>query len=725
MSELINIITNPSDKDNNIIFNLIKNNDTQQAIKMIRDTKMNLNIKDENSNYLIHYVINYNNSTLFKEFIDNNARLDVLDSDNRTILFNIIKFDYQELLKQLLKVNKTHVGISLLDIKDKNGLTALHQCILYNNFKIFKILLENSANPYISDNNNSNCIMMTIIYNRDEMIKYFIDNKYRMNIMSSKNETLLQVALNHQNEYAIKLLLVTNIDLNNQDTENGFTLLMQSVVSNNLNLFIDLLDSNVNVNIQDFYGNTILHLIQIEKNYKFLDILMNKQLKLNYNHTNYNGETPLHIILEQNINDIKTDILEQFIKNTDLNIMNNSGVTCLLLLYNNNLLEIYKYLLIHKPLNFFIKSNNNKMIDTTLHIDIVVESYYNQLLQNKEKLKPIKKDEWEYYCANSIIDKLKKISNFTNIKDICKDKIKEIILKEKRSLPQLINLDLKLDNGIFVNTCYYTGFPIDILFGLLVLAQNFPNLGLILDYPLTVNQKLEEFYKTNGTDFPYKLDFSNIEIIWSYQKIFYPSYFDEIIKKQMKEKNYIVIPIGIEMSNGSHANILFWDIVNKTIERFEPNGANTPLGFNYNSNFLDSLLKIKFQQFDANITYYAPSKFLPSIGFQILENLETDKCKRIGDPNGFCGVWSIWWVYQRLLNIDKNLELNDIANKLIQYIKYDGKQFKNIIRDFSSKITDMRDSYLSKYNLDINDWANNNYSKSDLENLEKDIFKSI
>jgi hypothetical protein len=131
------------------------------------------------------------------------------------------------------------------------------------------------------------------------------------------------------------------------------------------------------------------------------------------------------------------------------------------------------------------------------------------------------------------------------------------------------------------------------------------------------------------------------------------------------------------------------------------------------------------KQFDEDIVYIPPYKFLPTIGFQILENLETDKCKRIGDPNGFCGVWSIWWVYQRLLNIDKKLELNDIANKLIQYIKYDGKQFKNIIRDFSSKITDMRDSYLSKYNLDINDWANNNYSKSDLENLEKDIFKSI
>jgi hypothetical protein len=33
--------------------------------------------------------------------------------------------------------------------------------------------------------------------------------------------------------------------------------------------------------------------------------------------------------------------------------------------------------------------------------------------------------------------------------------------------------------------------------------------------------------------------------------------------------------------------------------------------------------------------------------------------------------------------------------------------------------------FLKKYNLDINDWINNNYSQSDLENLEKDIFKLL
>ena len=67
MTKLINIIENPSNKDNIIIFNLIKNNDTSNAIKMLEDNKIsNLNIKDEHNNYLIHYIVNYNNIILLK-----------------------------------------------------------------------------------------------------------------------------------------------------------------------------------------------------------------------------------------------------------------------------------------------------------------------------------------------------------------------------------------------------------------------------------------------------------------------------------------------------------------------------------------------------------------------------------------------------------------------------------------------------------------------------------
>ncbi len=110
----------------------------------------------------------------------------------------------------------------------------------------------------------------------------------------------------------------------------------------------------------------------------------------------------------------------------------------------------------------------------------------------------------------------------------------------------------------------------------------------------------------------------------------------------------------------------------------------------------------------------------------MLENFESEKCKRIGDPNGFCGVWCIWWIYQRMLNIDKpEINIYNIYEELIKYIKFDGLKFKNIIRNFSSKITLIRDKYLDKYKLDINDWINGNYDTSDIDNLEKDIFKSI
>jgi hypothetical protein len=289
-------------------------------------------------------------------------------------------------------------------------------------------------------------------------------------------------------------------------------------------------------------------------------------------------------------------------------------------------------------------------------------------------------------------------------------------------------MELILDNGIFTNFCSYTGLPIDILFGLLLLKQEFKNNGLniILDYPLTINKSLELYYKNIGINQQYKIDFSNIEIIWCYQKLFFPSYFNDELNKVLKYAKYICIPIGIEISTGAHANILFWDVKNKTIERFEPNGSNYPIGLNYNPELLDLLLSKKFKQIDPNIQYIEPYKFLPPISFQVLEGLETPKCIKIGDPNGFCAVWCIWWIYQRMLNIDNSkLNVFNFANEFIKIIKFDNKSFKSIIRNFSKRITQLRDTYLQKYNLDINDWVVGNYSNEILDNLEKEVFNNI
>jgi len=718
------------------IFNLIRNQKFEQVYKLIKERKItNLDIRDINYNYFIHMIVNYNRIELVKLVLDLastqilNIRIDNLDIDGRTILYNCVKYNYLNIMELLLKYNSINIGINIYDMKDRLGLTALHYSVIFNNFESIKLLLKYDADPYIISKEGSNIFVMSLLYKRNNIINYLLELNYNLNFKTSNGETLLQVATNYNNIDIINKLLDTSVNLNNTSFDLGLSVLHQSIILDNFDLFKKLLNKNINYNTPDFYGNTPLHYILIDKRIKYLEKIMEKpDIKLNI--SNINGEIPLYILLDSKIDldNLDTKILNKIVLDSDLNIQNNQGITCLMKIINENLVNKLKPLIVLKPLNFFIEDNLFQHIKLTDEIiELLVESYYNQIKINKNELLI----DWEIWCSTDSFDKLKNIikgTNGNNSEKLCKSKIRDIIVKEKRSIPRLSNIDINFDNGIFVNNCYYTGTPIDILFGLILLNNDFKHkeLDVILDYPLTINNKLEIYYNKIGLGYPYKLDFSNIEIIWSYQKIFYPSYFDEKISILIKDSKYITISIGIETSIGSHANILFWDIKNKTIERFEPNGSNYPMGMNYNPELLDDLIESRFKQFDSEIQYYAPFKFLPPIGFQLLEGLETSKCKRIGDPTGFCGVWCIWWVYQRTLNIDTNkFDIYNIADELIKRLKFDNKSFKSIIRNFSKKITELRDEYLKKYNLDINDWVVGNYSQDILNKLEKDIFKNI
>ena len=711
------------------IFNLIKNQEYKKIYDLIKLNKdLDFDIRDTNYNYFLNYIVNLNQYKILKLILKNqsNIRIDILDIDGRTILYNCIRYNYINILKLLLDYNKKNIGLSIIEIKDKLGYTSLHYSVIFNNFEAFKILLDYNANPYSVSKENLNVFIYCLIYIRNNMFDYLLDKKYNINFLTNNNETLLQVALTYNNIYITNKLLKYNINLNNTNNNFGLAFIHQVIINDYYDIFLKILQLNININIADFYSNTILHYIFLYKKIKYLKPLFdNFSNIIKFNISNINGDCPLHILLENNLeNLIDEQIFYNIIMETDLDLQNNQSITCLTLLINKNLYKDKKIkdLLIIKPLNFFI----NDIIINDEILNILIESYYNQLINNKENLII----EWEIWCSNNLYKKLitvadkipnTLINNKLSGEDICKNKIKDIIIKEKRSFPKVLNFNLNLDNGIFTNYCSYTGMPIDILFGLLLLYNDFKSIGLnlILDYPLTINDTLEKYYHKINLDYPYKLDFSNIEIIWSYQKLFFPSFFDEEIEKQLKISKYIVIPIGIEISIGSHANILLWNVEEKTIERFEPNGSNFPMHLNYNPSLLDSLIESKFKLFDNDLKYIPPFNYLPNIGFQMLEILETERTKKIGDANGFCGVWCIWWIYQRLLN--KNINVYLLPNQLMRIIKLENLSFKSIIRNFSKKITNLRDIYLKKYNIDINDWIVSNYDNDLLHKLEIDI----
>jgi len=212
-------------------------------------------------------------------------------------------------------------------------------------------------------------------------------------------------------------------------------------------------------------------------------------------------------------------------------------------------------------------------------------------------------------------------------------------------------------------------------------------------------------------------DFLNFEIFWIFQKIIMPNNLDNTIQIFIKSNKQILgIPIGIDLENGAHANIIIIDKHFKTIERFEPNGSNEPINFNYNKNLLDFILKSYFSKLFIDYKYIDPSLFLPVIGFQSLEAIENKLIKKIGGPGGFCVGWCLWYLEQRSKYLVDPIKL---AKKLIIKIKSKNISFLNLIRDYTEKLLDIRNDILNKLDITIIEVVNNNITPEQVKELEK------
>jgi hypothetical protein len=140
---------------------------------------------------------------------------------------------------------------------------------------------------------------------------------------------------------------------------------------------------------------------------------------------------------------------------------------------------------------------------------------------------------------------------------------------------------------------------------------------------------------------------------------------------------------------------------------------------------LDDILQSKFKLVNPHIKYFKPSDFMPKIGFQLFDSIETQN-KKIGDPMGFCALWCIWYVDMRITY--KIYDRSKLVIMLIKFLKSNNISFKNMIRNYSKNIIDMRDVILYKSKIDINDWLNDQYTDDQIDlviKLLSDDIKNI
>lgn len=716
------------------LFRLIKNHEYDKfGSELSEDEEVDVNMKDSTGNYMIHYAILFNRKDLVTSLINHGARLDVTDTDGRSIIHLTIKYGYQDILELLIHFNRTNIGVSLVDIRDRFGNIPLHYAITFGNISAVESLIKAGSDVNLRDSNGYNSLHLAILQKDIHIVDIILKTNININSRTKSGESSLHLACNHQLIEAVDKLLNKGIDVNIADYENELTALNYAINLHNTDITMLLIKHGANPNIQDYYGNSALHYAIIEDNPEVVMILIQSAMtkdKVEGNLQNIDGSTPLHIALARtSVN--TADYISLLLPMTNVNLQDNRGDTPLHLIIEIGEWETFFDELAKKKLYGLIENKDHtRPVDLIKDpkrdkfIKLLVRSYH-QTLRTYHNIRW--ESEWEDLCGKDKLtdDEVKLLQKKTG-KQECEAVIENVLrkrLKKKGEISQprkKVYHDVEIIEGDKVSRCTYTGMSLDIICGVIHLSRKFSSVGTIMTNDFVTNENLVAKYRDQGFQINTLNEFTNFEVVWMNKSINLPSHFDQtVISKYNDPKvRFIIIPIGIHMERGNHANVLLYDKTKNEIERFEPNGSNPPYQFNYNDRMLDYLLKSKLEGLIPDIKYFAPSDYLPKIGFQYLDAYERNR-GRIGDPPGFCAVWNVWYVEQRVSN--PRVTRDKLVKRIIGKMKRQTISFKNMIRNYSENIVEIRDEILDAVGLEVDDWINGNLTKEHHANVVKGI----
>lgn len=649
---------------------------------------------------------------------------DVLNESGKSVLHELIIESNMKEIQSILDKDKNNIGRPVLSLNDSSNKIPLHYAISSNcSDEVLDLILDYTTNEELitKDNNGNNALHVASYFkNKTNFIKIlnkFVEQKINISKQNKYGNTALHISCMLNNYDISEILILKGININSKNYTSNFAPLNYSVDNGNIKLVKLLISYGSNYNEQDFSGNTILHHAISAEKYDIIEYLLTLK-EVNVNKFNIQLELPIHIFISK-CNDSK--ILSILINLSLLNLQNINGETPLLLLIKNNMWKDNIEILKTKKLDIFAKTKTNERpIDKVSSNDMdefkdMLTYSYLSILDRKTNIynKNIFEKEWENICGRNtmssyeinILQKYIK-SDISSTHNLCYQIINKhvdtIIKDELNSYPveknkHTINIEIESETSF----CTFVGLKIDIVFGLIYLIINKPNISAIIDKNLLIKDHNDEL--------------SHFEITWKNNNLIINKVFTDLLGKLLKKsKRFIIIPLGIELDENAHSNYLLYDKETNEIERFEPYGCATLKDFNYNSKLLDEKLEKYFGLVINNIKYINPEKFMSSICFQHLDAMETNM-RKYGDPGGFCAVWSIWYVDMRTTYHE--ISRSELINKLMKNISYRNYSFKNLIRGYSEKIVNLRNKFLNYGGITINDWINERYEKTQLDEV--------
>ena len=182
----------------------------------------------------------------------------------------------------------------------KSGMTAMHSLPRkIDNLEIYDFFINKGVDINKLDNDGNTVLTNAAIYGEKELISFLLKNGANLNITNNDGQSPLMLATRHNKSDVMKLIISNGGDLKITDKKNNSIThyLIQSFSEKDTDSFdkkLDLLvENNINFNLNQSLGNTLLHEAVIKNNITLIKKLI--QFKIPINHKNNNGYTALHL----------------------------------------------------------------------------------------------------------------------------------------------------------------------------------------------------------------------------------------------------------------------------------------------------------------------------------------------------------------------------------------------------------------------------------------------
>ena len=344
-----------------------KKDDVKKAIDLIK-AGADLNIQNNNGYTALYIAALLSRVEIAKALIDAGVNLDIQSTIYGETALYAAADKNVEIVKALIEAGAN------LNIKNHRGYTALHKAVYWNKIKIVEKLINANANLYIKNNEEKTALRIATDRNNREIVR-LIKNRITLAKIEGNPYCLIEAVRNNDIEQA-KDLIKAGADLNIQDGY-GRTALHIAAATNEETLH-ELISAGADLNIQDDNGCTALHMASWWNKMEVVKALIKAGADSNIQ--NNNKETALHVTVKYNKKQNNISMVETLINaRVNLDIQDDYGWTVLHHAIHDNkfnvdinvaaeVLENKEFIMAGINLELGIENNNAW---TALHGDIV------------------------------------------------------------------------------------------------------------------------------------------------------------------------------------------------------------------------------------------------------------------------------------------------------------------------------------------------------------------